>query len=257
MVARTGDLGYGGRRMMAIHFLFQLFVERGTGMDGQKITYYRVGDIFYRLEHPVPLDYTGRYPSRKVPQELVNSKSPYLWLTLAGTLPGSDDEEYAMAVRDFKKFFIRRGKFVRQPHDDKKAFRKVKEEKKGKEERSEEDDDSKKEEICLMAHDLNEVRLKVKLEPNEWIKDSGYSRHMTGNKDLFSTYEAINRDHGRKFDNEVEFGAFCDANGITHNFSAPRTPQSNEVVERKNRTLQEMSRTMLNEQSIPQNVGFW
>ncbi|GJW23165.1 zf-CCHC domain-containing protein [Tanacetum coccineum] len=45
------------------------------------------------------------------------------------------DEEYAMAVRDFKKFFRRRGKFVRQPHDDKKSFRKIKEEKKGKEDR--------------------------------------------------------------------------------------------------------------------------
>ncbi|GJS73767.1 retrovirus-related pol polyprotein from transposon TNT 1-94, partial [Tanacetum coccineum] len=63
------------------------------------------------------------------------------------------------------------------------------------------------------------------------------------------------RDHGREFDNEVQFGAFCDANGITHNFLAPRTPQSNGVVERKNRTLQEMARTMLNEQSIPQK--FW
>ncbi|GKC24498.1 retrovirus-related pol polyprotein from transposon TNT 1-94 [Tanacetum coccineum] len=63
---------------------------------------------------------------------------------------------------------------------------------------------------------------------------------------------SIRTDHGREFDNEVQFGAFCDANGITHNFSAPRTPQSNGVVERKNQTLQEMSRTMLNEQSIPQ-----
>ncbi|GJR33507.1 hypothetical protein Tco_1209191 [Tanacetum coccineum] len=34
----------------------------------------------------------------------------------------SNDEEYAMAVRDFKKFFRRRGKFVRQPYDDKKNF---------------------------------------------------------------------------------------------------------------------------------------
>nr|GEU55065.1 transposase, Ptta/En/Spm, transposase, Tnp1/En/Spm-like protein [Tanacetum cinerariifolium] len=34
----------------------------------------------------------------------------------------SDDEEYAMAVRDFKKLFRRRGKFVRQPYDDKKAL---------------------------------------------------------------------------------------------------------------------------------------
>ncbi|GKG46283.1 hypothetical protein Tco_0501129, partial [Tanacetum coccineum] len=28
---------------------------------------------------------------------------------------GSEDEEYDMAVRDFKKFFKRRGRFVRQP----------------------------------------------------------------------------------------------------------------------------------------------
>ncbi|GJV37347.1 retrovirus-related pol polyprotein from transposon TNT 1-94 [Tanacetum coccineum] len=428
---------------------------------------------------------------------------------------GSDDEEYAMAVRDFKKFFRRRGKFVRQPHDDKKNFRKIKEDKKEKADRrcfkcgdsnhfisdcpkhsyndqkafvvgcwSDSEDDSKKEEICLMALDNNEVRLKVKLEPDEWIKDSGCSRHMTGNKDLFSSYKAIDggnvvfgsntkskiigkgtithnpltihdvshvenlsfnllsigqicdnkckvlfsetgseilkdditigrgirknglyimkmgnspkdslcltsiddtsslwhrrlghanmrliqslsskelvrnlpklklkshfcdacnigkqahtshkaknmvsttkclellhmdlfgpstvqsyggnfytlvivddysrytwtrffkhkneafdhfeilskkiqiqkgcpiisirTDHGREFDNEVQFGEFYDANGITHNFSAPRTPQSNGVVERKNCTLQEMSRTMLNEQSIPQK--FW
>ncbi|GJX08193.1 hypothetical protein Tco_0196125 [Tanacetum coccineum] len=32
---------------------------------------------------------------------------------------GSDDEEYAMAVRDFKKFFKRRGRFVRQPRNNK------------------------------------------------------------------------------------------------------------------------------------------
>ncbi|GKB10839.1 retrovirus-related pol polyprotein from transposon TNT 1-94 [Tanacetum coccineum] len=30
--------------------------------------------------------------------------------------------------------------------------------------------------------------------------------------------------HGREFDNEVQFGEFCNANDITHNFSAPRTP---------------------------------
>ncbi|GKE75689.1 retrovirus-related pol polyprotein from transposon TNT 1-94 [Tanacetum coccineum] len=66
---------------------------------------------------------------------------------------------------------------------------------------------------------------------------------------------SIRIDHGREFDNEVQFGAFCDANDITHNFLAPRTPQSNGVVKRKKCTLQEMSRTMLNEQSIPQK--FW
>ncbi|GJW45349.1 retrovirus-related pol polyprotein from transposon TNT 1-94 [Tanacetum coccineum] len=36
-------------------------------------------------------------------------------------------------------------------------------------------------------------------------------------------------DHGREFDNEVQFGEFCNANGITHNFPALHTPQSNGV----------------------------
>ncbi|GJR46604.1 retrovirus-related pol polyprotein from transposon TNT 1-94 [Tanacetum coccineum] len=72
---------------------------------------------------------------------------------------------------------------------------------------------------------------------------------------LGSSIIAIRADHGWEFDNEVQFEAYCDAQGITHYFSAPRTLQSNGVVERKNKTLQEMSRTMLNEQSIPQK--FW
>nr|GEU66509.1 retrovirus-related Pol polyprotein from transposon TNT 1-94 [Tanacetum cinerariifolium] len=63
---------------------------------------------------------------------------------------------------------------------------------------------------------------------------------------------SIRTNHDREFDNEVQFKEFCNANGITHNFLAPRTPQSNGVVQKKNRTLQEMSRTMLNEQSLPQ-----
>nr|GEZ12303.1 UBN2 domain-containing protein [Tanacetum cinerariifolium] len=35
---------------------------------------------------------------------------------------GSEDEEYAMAVREFKKFFKTRGRFVRQPRDEKNSF---------------------------------------------------------------------------------------------------------------------------------------
>ncbi|GKA99753.1 retrovirus-related pol polyprotein from transposon TNT 1-94 [Tanacetum coccineum] len=56
------------------------------------------------------------------------------------------------------------------------------------------------------------------------------------------TIVSIRTEHDSEFDNMVQFGEFCNANGITHNFSTPRTPQSNGVVERKNRTLQEMSR---------------
>ncbi|GKB88025.1 retrovirus-related pol polyprotein from transposon TNT 1-94 [Tanacetum coccineum] len=432
---------------------------------------------------------------------------------------GSEYEEYAMTVRDFKKFFKRRGRFVRQPRNDKNTFQRSRDDKNGKSDRKcfrcgdpnhligecpkppkdknqrafvggswsdsgEEDDEKVKNETCLVAHASSEICLGVDLEPDEWIKDSGCSKHMMGNRKLFSTYKAYNggnvifgsnlrgniigkgtisndslkidnvehvdnlgfnllsigqicdnkcrvtfsehdseitkdgrvigrgirkkglyvmklgnkpkdqiclatidenstlwhrrlghanmrliqslaskelvrnlpklkfdqhfcdackmgkqahashkaknivsttrclellhmdlfgpsavrsyggnrytlvivddysrytwtrflkdkteafdqfkifsrkiqnqlgcsivsirTDHGREFDNEVQFGEFCNANGITHNFSAPRTPQSNGVVERKNRTLQEMSRTMLNEQSLPQK--FW
>ncbi|GJZ83964.1 hypothetical protein Tco_0649137 [Tanacetum coccineum] len=36
----------------------------------------------------------------------------------------SEDEEYAMAVRDFKKFFKRKGRLVRQPRNEKKSYEK-------------------------------------------------------------------------------------------------------------------------------------
>ncbi|GJW49856.1 putative reverse transcriptase domain-containing protein [Tanacetum coccineum] len=47
----------------------------------------------------------------------------------------SEDEEYAMAVRDFKKFFKRRGRFVRQPRNDKKTFQRSRDDKNGKNDR--------------------------------------------------------------------------------------------------------------------------
>ncbi|GJU01016.1 retrovirus-related pol polyprotein from transposon TNT 1-94, partial [Tanacetum coccineum] len=311
-----------------------------------------------------------------------------------------------------KKFFRRRGKFVRQPHDDKKSFRKIKEEKKGKEDQrcfkcgdpnhfisdcpkhyfndqkafvggcwseSDEEDESKRDEICLMALDNNEVlsntpycnssSLDNESLQNEYNKLCKISlRIINKNKHLKDKNELLNKEacdlrkrleqlernqevsvkcescvdlrskvnsvslklasfesssyflqemiknqrsqedkhglgfiegiastsntkmkklchvdektsivepalpvpskiqvqkgcpivsirmnHGREFDNEVQFGAFCDANGITHNFLTSHTPQSNGVVERKNRTLQEMSQAMLNEH--PQK--FW
>ncbi|GJX50686.1 zf-CCHC domain-containing protein [Tanacetum coccineum] len=140
---------------------------------------------------------------------------------------GSEDEEYAMAVRDFKKFFKRRGRFVRQPQNDKKTFQRSRDDKNGKSDRKcfrcgdpnhligecpkppkdknqrafvegswsdsgEEDDEKVKNETCLVAQASSEICLGVDLEPDEWIKDSGCSKHMTGNRKLFSSYKAYN-----------------------------------------------------------------
>ncbi|GKD96640.1 hypothetical protein Tco_1380537, partial [Tanacetum coccineum] len=58
--------------------------------------------------------------------------------------------------------------------------------------RGEEDDEKVKDETCLVAHTSIEICLGVDLEPDEWIKDSGCSKHMTGNQKIFSTYKAYN-----------------------------------------------------------------
>ncbi|GJX71614.1 hypothetical protein Tco_0308785 [Tanacetum coccineum] len=58
----------------------------------------------------------------------------------------SEDEEYAMAVRDFKKFFKRRGRFVRQPQEERKSFQRNKDDKNGKGKRN-----------CFKCGDLNHL----------------------------------------------------------------------------------------------------
>ena len=64
----------------------------------------------------------------------------------------------------------------------------------------------------------------------------------------------IRSDNGTEFKNSI-MKEFCSEKGITHTFSAPRTPQQNGVVERKNRTLIEAARTMLEESKLP--TYFW
>jgi len=50
---------------------------------------------------------------------------------------------------------------------------------------------------------------------------------------------AIRSDHGGEFENE-NFQAYFKNYSINHNFCTPITPHQNNVVERKNRSLQEM-----------------
>nr|GEU41191.1 zf-CCHC domain-containing protein/UBN2 domain-containing protein [Tanacetum cinerariifolium] len=140
---------------------------------------------------------------------------------------GSEDEGCAMAVRDFKKFFKRRGRFIRQPQNDNKTFQRSRDNKNGKSninffkcgdmnhligecpkppkdknqrafvrgswsDSGEEDDEKVKDETYLVAHASSKIFLRVDLKPKEWIKDSRCSKHMTGNRKLFSTYKAYN-----------------------------------------------------------------
>ncbi|KAJ9566539.1 hypothetical protein OSB04_002505 [Centaurea solstitialis] len=64
----------------------------------------------------------------------------------------------------------------------------------------------------------------------------------------------IRSDNGTEFRN-AKLQSFLEEVGITHNFSAVRTPQQNGVVERKNRTLVEAARSMMAHSGVPQQ--FW
>ena len=64
----------------------------------------------------------------------------------------------------------------------------------------------------------------------------------------------IRSDNGKEFKNAI-LNEFCTEKGIFRQYSAPRTPQQNGVVERKNMTLLEAARTMLNEAKLP--LYFW
>lgn len=64
----------------------------------------------------------------------------------------------------------------------------------------------------------------------------------------------IRFDHWTKFKN-ARVEEFCAENRINHNFLAPRTPQQNGVVERKNKKLIDIPRIMLIDGDLPKN--FW
>ncbi|KAD6118915.1 hypothetical protein E3N88_10186 [Mikania micrantha] len=64
----------------------------------------------------------------------------------------------------------------------------------------------------------------------------------------------IRSDNGTEFKNQV-LDKFCISKGILRQYSAPRTPAQNGVVERKNRTLIEAARTMLADSGLP--LSFW
>jgi hypothetical protein len=80
------------------------------------------------------------------------------------------------------------------------------------------------------------------------------SCHEVEEREARSAIRAIRSDNGSEFRNS-RFETFCHDLGLEHQFSSPYTPPQNGVVERKNRTLCEMARMMLDEHRTPRR--FW
>ncbi|GKD84356.1 retrovirus-related pol polyprotein from transposon TNT 1-94 [Tanacetum coccineum] len=127
----------------------------------------------------------------------------------------SKDEEYAMAVRDFKNFFKRRGRCgdpnhligeCPKPPKDKnqRAFIRGSWSDSGKE-----DDEKAKDKTYLVAQASNEICFRVDLEPYEWIQ--GIQRRRLGHANLrliqlLASKELVRNLPKLKFDQH-----FCDS----------------------------------------------
>ena len=72
--------------------------------------------------------------------------------------------------------------------------------------------------------------------------------------ELYFKIKCLRSDNGGEFISN-EFNKYCNEQVIKRQLSASRTPQQNGVAERKNRTVLEMARTMLNEAGI--SDVFW
>ncbi|GKA86576.1 zf-CCHC domain-containing protein [Tanacetum coccineum] len=143
------------------------------------------------------------------------------------TVKGKKEQSRSLALKEFKKIFKRRGRFVRQPRGDRKTFQRSRNDGYGKSERKcfrcgdpnhligecskpsknndqrafiggawsdngEDEVEKTKDETCLVAQAPDEICLRINLKSDEWIKDNGCSKHMTGNRKLFSPYKAYN-----------------------------------------------------------------
>jgi transposase InsO family protein len=69
-----------------------------------------------------------------------------------------------------------------------------------------------------------------------------------------TTIKKVRSDNGSEFRN-TRVDELCDELRIKHQFLAKYTPQSNGLVERKNRTLIDMARSILNEYNV--SHSFW
>jgi hypothetical protein len=69
-----------------------------------------------------------------------------------------------------------------------------------------------------------------------------------------TTIKRVRSDNGSELKN-IKIDELCDEFRIRHQFSAKYTPQSNSLVERKNKTLIDMARSMISEYNVSQY--FW
>jgi transposase InsO family protein len=100
--------------------------------------------------------------------------------------------------------------------------------------------------VLVIIDDYSRYSWVFFLESKDEVFDHFSSLALRLNNEHPNYLKVIHSDNGTEFRN-ASFDDFCLEHGIDQQFSAPRVPQQNRVMEHKNHTLVEMVRMMLNE----------
>jgi hypothetical protein len=108
--------------------------------------------------------------------------------------------------------------------------------------------------VLVIVDDYSHYSCVFFLESKDEVFEHFRSLALRLNNEHPNCLKVIHSDNGTEFRN-TSFNEFCFEHGIDQQFSAPRVPQQNGVMERKNCTLVEMARMMLDEHRTP--MRFW
>jgi transposase InsO family protein len=100
--------------------------------------------------------------------------------------------------------------------------------------------------ILVVIDDYSRYSCVFFLESKDEVFEHFQSLALRLNNKHPNCLKTIHSDNETEFRN-VSFDEFCLEHGIDQQFLAPRVPQQNGVMQRKNRTLVEMARTILDE----------
>jgi transposase InsO family protein len=108
--------------------------------------------------------------------------------------------------------------------------------------------------VLVIVDDYSRYSWVFFLESMDEVFEHFWSLALRLNNEHANCLKAIHSDNGTEFKN-TSFDKFCHEHGIDQQFFAPCIPPQNGVMERKNRTLVEMVRMMLDEHRTP--MHFW
>jgi transposase InsO family protein len=108
--------------------------------------------------------------------------------------------------------------------------------------------------VLVIVDDYSRYSWVFFLESKDEVFEHFHSIAMRLNNEHLNYLKAIRSDNGTEFRN-ASFDQFCLEHGVDQQFSVLRVTQQNGVVERKNCTLVEMVRMMLDEHRTP--MCFW